>query len=135
MPIAAFLCTALASLSQKIDSGIWWAPGVVGAVAVYYGYNLATELFTGFGRKGKSAEVVAEELAREVRGYLASDAPVGEHLADKLLIPLALAGAGSFVATPLSSHATTNMDVIREFLPRKFRVDRSRETVHRVDVE
>jgi len=34
--------------------------------------------------------------------------------------PLALAGGGSFVATPLSLHSTTNMDVISLFLPRKF---------------
>jgi len=27
------------------------------------------------------------------------------------------------------------MDVISQFLPRKFRVDRSKETVHRVDVD
>jgi RNA 3'-terminal phosphate cyclase (ATP) len=59
---------------------------------------------------------------------------VGEHLADQLLIPLALAGGGSFVTTPLSSHATTNMDVVAMFLPRKFSVDRQNETRHRVDV-
>ena len=94
-----------------------------------------TELLTGFGEKRVSAEMVGQRLAEEVGAYLESGAPVGEHLADQLLIPLALAGGGSFVATPLSSHATTNMDVIREFLPRKFRIDRSRETVHRVDVE
>ena len=29
----------------------------------------------------------------------------------------------------------TNMDVIAQFLPRKFRVDRSKETAHRVDVD
>jgi len=60
--------------------------------------------------------------------------PVGEHLADQLLIPLALAGAGSFLTTPLSLHATTNIHVIEKFLPRKFSVDRSSETRHRVDV-
>jgi RNA 3'-terminal phosphate cyclase (ATP) len=94
-----------------------------------------TELFTGFGEKRVSAEMVGQRLAEEVGAYLESGAPVGEYLADQLLIPLALAGGGSFVSTPLSSHSTTNMDVIGRFLSRKFRVDRSKETVHRVDVE
>jgi small-conductance mechanosensitive channel len=47
VPIAAFLFTALATLSQKVDSGIFWAPGVVGLSAVYYGYCLATQLISG----------------------------------------------------------------------------------------
>lgn len=94
-----------------------------------------TELFTGFGEKKVTAERVGQLLAEEVGVYLESGAPVGEYLADQLLIPMALAGGGSFVSTPLSSHSTTNMDVIRQFLRRKFRVDRSKETVHRVDVE
>lgn len=94
-----------------------------------------TELFTGFGEKKVSAEQVGKRLADEVAVYLESGAPVGEYLADQLLIPLALAGGGSFVSTPLSPHSTTNMDVIAMFLPRKFRVDRSAETRHRVDVE
>jgi RNA 3'-terminal phosphate cyclase (ATP) len=93
-----------------------------------------TELFTGFGEKRVSAEAVAERLAKEVREYLESGAPVGEYLADQLLIPIALAGGGSFAATPLSSHSTTNLDVIEMFLARKFRVDRSTETQHRVSI-
>ncbi len=111
------------------------SPGPGNAVMVELGWEHATELFTGFGEKRVSAEDVANRLEKEVRAYLATEAPVGEHLADQLLIPLALAGGGSFTATPLSLHATTNMDVIARFLPATFRVDRSKESVHRVDVE
>jgi RNA 3'-terminal phosphate cyclase (ATP) len=93
-----------------------------------------TEIVTGFGEKKVSAETVAERACAEARAYLETGAPVGEHLADQLLLPLALAGAGSFVATPLSSHATTNIDVIRMFLSRNFEVDRSSERAHRVIV-
>jgi RNA 3'-terminal phosphate cyclase (ATP) len=93
-----------------------------------------TELFTSFGEKRVSAEAVAERLAKDVREYLESGAPVGEYLADQLLIPLALAGGGSFATTPLSSHSTTNIDVIEKFLPRKFTVERPSETQHRVSV-
>jgi RNA 3'-terminal phosphate cyclase (ATP) len=75
-----------------------------------------TELFTRVGERGLRAEVVAERAAEEAQAYLATGAPVGEHLADQLLLPLALAGGGSFVTGPLSLHTTTNIEVIKKFL-------------------
>ncbi len=82
-----------------------------------------TEVFTGFGEKGLSAEAVAETTVREVRRYLAAGVPVGEHLADQLLLPMALAGSGAFLTTPLSRHATTTVQVIQAFLPVRFDVE------------
>ncbi|MEW5788814.1 MAG: RNA 3'-terminal phosphate cyclase [Pseudomonadota bacterium] len=81
------------------------------------------EVFTGLGERGLPAETVADRLARMVRGFLDSDASVGEHLADQLLLPLALAGGGGFTAPVLSSHARTNMAVIQRFLPVEFAVE------------
>lgn len=75
------------------------------------------EVFTGFGEKGVRAETVANSVVDDTRQYLASSAPVGEYLADQLLVPLALAGRGVFRATGLSRHARTNIDVIHQFLP------------------
>lgn len=75
-----------------------------------------TEVFTEFGQKGVRAQEVAHRLHRQVSAYLASEAPVGEHLADQLLLPLALAGGGSFRTTKPSLHLTTNIEVIRMFL-------------------
>ena len=40
-----------------------------------------------------------------------------EHLADQLLLPMALAGGGSFSCNKVSQHALTNADVISRFLP------------------
>ena len=76
-----------------------------------------TELFTSFGARGKPAEQVARQVVREARHYLKAEVPVGQHLADQLLLPLAVAGGGSFVTLPLSPHATTNIEVIKRFLP------------------
>jgi RNA 3'-terminal phosphate cyclase (ATP) len=76
-----------------------------------------TELFCGFGRLGASAESVATEAVKEARVYIASEAAVGEHLADQLLLPFALAGGGVFTASKLNRHARTNMDVVSAFLP------------------
>ena len=75
------------------------------------------EVVTGHGEKGLRAELVAERACDEMQRYLAADAPVGEHLADQLLLPLAVAGGGRFrAAEPLSLHATTNIDTIRRFI-------------------
>jgi len=62
------------------------------------------------------AEKVARGVADEAARYLAANVPVGEHLADQLLIPIALAGGGSFRTLPLTDHTRTNIDVIRKFL-------------------
>ena len=75
-----------------------------------------TEVFTSMGERGVRAEVVAERAVREVEQYLAHKAAVGEHLADQLLIPLALAGGGSYPTGPLSLHTTTNIEIIKKFL-------------------
>jgi len=76
-----------------------------------------TETFTGFGEVGVRAEKVAHALAGEVRKHVAADVPVGEHLADQLLVPLALAGGGEFRTLAPSLHTRTNMEVIDRFLP------------------
>jgi RNA 3'-terminal phosphate cyclase (ATP) len=50
------------------------------------------------------------------RKYLAADVPVGRHLADQLLVPMALGCAGEFTTPPLTQHTMTNIEVIRKFL-------------------
>jgi RNA 3'-terminal phosphate cyclase (ATP) len=76
-----------------------------------------TETFTGFGERGVRAEQVADAVIDQARHYLSTTAPVGEYLADQLLIPLAMAGGGAFRAVGLSRHARTNIEVIEKFLP------------------
>jgi RNA 3'-terminal phosphate cyclase (ATP) len=69
-----------------------------------------------------SAEKVASIAARDAREHLVSRAAAGEHLTDQLLLPLALAGAGSFTAEKINMHARTNMAVISQFLPVQFEI-------------
>lgn len=91
------------------------------ALMVVLQYEHITEVFTSFGEKGVSAEQVARNVLQEVRAYQASQAPVGPHLADQLMIPLALAAlngsGGQFWATELTEHSRTNARVIEQFLP------------------
>jgi RNA 3'-terminal phosphate cyclase (ATP) len=75
-----------------------------------------TEVFTGFGERGVRAETVADRVADEALAYLAADVPVGQHLADQLLLLFALAGGGQFRTLPLSAHARTQQDIIEKFL-------------------
>ena len=78
-----------------------------------------TEVFTGFAERGVAAEVVAKGAVAAAQKYAASDAAVGTYLADQLLLPMALAGGGSFTASEWSQHAATNAKVIQQFLPVK----------------
>jgi len=75
-----------------------------------------TEVFTRIGERGIRAEVIAEEAADEALDYLGAQAPVGEHLADQLLIPLALCGGGTFATTRVSLHTQTNIEIVKKFL-------------------
>ncbi|MGC4095130.1 MAG: RNA 3'-terminal phosphate cyclase [Polyangiaceae bacterium] len=78
-----------------------------------------TEQVTGFGERGVSAESVAQSVSQEVRRYLASGMPVGEHLADQLLLPMALGGGGSFRTLEPSLHCKTQLALIELFLGRR----------------
>ena len=74
------------------------------------------EMVTVFGEVDITAEEVAARGAEMLEGYLAHGAPVGQHLADQLVIPMALAGEGSYATGPLSEHTRTNLDVVARFI-------------------
>jgi RNA 3'-terminal phosphate cyclase (ATP) len=75
-----------------------------------------TEVFTSFGQRGVRAEAVAESVVEAVERYLNAEVPVGEHLADQLLVPLGLAGGGAFRTHAPSNHLKTNAAVLKHFL-------------------
>ncbi|MCS7283508.1 MAG: RNA 3'-terminal phosphate cyclase [Anaerolineae bacterium] len=80
--------------------------------------------FSAYGRKGVPAEQVAEEACRELLAHHESGAPVDPHLADQLLLPMALAaGTSRFVTSAITGHLLTNLTVIQAFLPVQVRVD------------
>ncbi len=78
-------------------------------------YENVTEVFSAVGSVGTSAEAVARQVADETREYVASQRPVGVHMADQLMLPLAALGGGCYSAAPLSQHASTNIAVLRLF--------------------
>jgi len=96
---------------REVDSR---GPGNVAMVVAEHEH--VTEVFTGFGKRGRRAEDVGESVAREAKAWLEAEVPVGEHLADQLMLLLALAGGGAFRTLPLSGHATTQPHTIGAFL-------------------
>ena len=92
-----------------------YGPGNIVTLEVHSEH--VTEVFTGVGRRGVRAETVAGDAAEAARRYLAADdVPVGDCLADQLLLPMALAGGGSYRTLALTRHSETNVEVIRKFL-------------------
>ena len=93
-----------------------------------------TEVFTGFGQRGVKAEKVAAGVAREAKRYLDAGTPVDEHLADQLLLPMALAGAGRYRTTVPTPHTTTNMETIRKFLDAAIEIEEVENKVFEVAI-
>ena len=75
-----------------------------------------TEVVTGFGKRGVRAEQVARYAKEEMDRYLDSDAATGEHLADQLLLPMAVGGGGAFTTVHATEHTKTNAEVIQKFV-------------------
>ncbi len=90
-----------------------------GAVALLFaGYERCTAGFTGFGRKGLPAERVAESACESFFAHHATRAPADPHLADQLILPMALAAGTSRVHTSaITRHLLTSLAVVRSFLP------------------
>ncbi|MBL8300926.1 MAG: RNA 3'-terminal phosphate cyclase [Rhodanobacteraceae bacterium] len=89
--------------------------GPANALVLTATFEQVSEVIVGLGEQGVSAETVASSATDELRTYLAHGAPVGTHLADQLLLPLVLAGGGSYVTGRPSLHLETNAAVIRAF--------------------
>lgn len=82
------------------------------ALLIEFESEHVTEMVTAVGERGVPAEEVAERAAKEALAYETSGVPVGEHLADQLLIPLALARGGAFRTLAPSSHTTTQAELV-----------------------
>jgi RNA 3'-terminal phosphate cyclase (ATP) len=106
--------------SQLLIRGLPVEQGPGNALLITLKYEHVTEVFTAFGEKSVRAEAVARQALQDARRYIASNAAVGEHLADQLMLPLALASSGGFTTETVSMHVTTNAQVIERFLSVRF---------------
>lgn len=82
-----------------------------------YIFEHVTEVFSGFGQSSLRAEKVADGAIDQAVDWLNSGTAVAEHLADQLLLPMAMASGGSFTTPRMTEHLQSNIAVIERFLP------------------
>ena len=98
-------------------------------------FEFTTEVVTGFGKLGVSAESLAKTAAHRMAGFLSSDAFAGPYLADQLLLPFALAGGGRFTTVKPSQHARTAADIIERFTGQHWVFDQQPSGCHIVHLQ
>ena len=84
------------------------------------------------GERGKKAEIVGEEAAKNLMAEIDSKAPVDMHLADQLLQFLALAG-GKIKASKITNHTKTNIYTIEKFLGKIFSINESNNIISTIN--
>lgn len=102
------------------------------ALLLEAGFDHVTEIVTGFGRLGTSAQSLAKTAAQRMAGFLASEAFAGPYLADQLLLPFALAGTGAFTTVKPTRHSRTAADIIALFTGRRFTFEPQASGTHLV---
>ncbi|MCP5548003.1 MAG: RNA 3'-terminal phosphate cyclase [Akkermansiaceae bacterium] len=110
-------------------------PGRGVACLVEARFEHGTEMTCSFGEQGVSAEKVGRRAGKLMNDFVGSQAAVGRHLADQLLLPMALAGKGLFTTTAPDDHLPTNIAVIRAFLDISFRVTERSGGVWEIETE
>jgi RNA 3'-terminal phosphate cyclase (ATP) len=92
------------------------SPGI--CLEIFADFGVLSAGFVSPGKRGKPAEQLAEEAVGALIAFLGSGAAVDMHLADQLVLPLALApGASRFTTSRVTSHLLTVLDVVSLFLP------------------
>ena len=86
-------------------------------IVVTLRHTESTLVMTQLGNRDEPAEVFAGALADRMELFLATDAPIDPYLADQILVPMAMAGGGSFRTVEPTAHTRTQIDVLGAFLP------------------
>jgi RNA 3'-terminal phosphate cyclase (ATP) len=124
------------NLLDTIDAPVDIRPVRSRSISTGAGIFLATEYNNGrggfgvLGAKGMPSEVVAEKAVTALLDFHDNGAAVDEHLADQLIVPLALAeGPSTFSTAAITPHLLTNIAVVQTFIDRPIDVDEKRHTV------
>lgn len=99
------------------------ASGPGTAVYLLAEYEHGTAAFISYGRRGKPAEQVAQEAVEMFLAHHATDAPVDPHLADQLILPMAVAETpSSFTTSEITAHLLTNIWVVEQFVDTRIHI-------------
>lgn len=107
-------------------------PGI--ALILESGFENVTEIVSGFGKLGLSAERIGRTAGKRMAGYEASSAFAGPYLQDQLLLPMALAGGGAFTSVKISQHTRTAAHIIALFTGRDCRFEEAGPNGHLVRI-
>jgi len=91
------------------------SPGPGNVVTAFLRLGERVHAFTAFGQVGRPARRVATLAAQQLRRFLGSRATVDVHLADQVLLPMALARGGRIRVDAPSSHTTTNLELLADW--------------------
>jgi len=81
-------------------------------------YENSQGCFCALGARGKPAERVADEAVDEMMDFVSTDGAIDAHLADQLILPLALASGTSELRTScITPHLLANAEIVKMFLP------------------
>ncbi|MBQ7609289.1 MAG: RNA 3'-phosphate cyclase [Desulfovibrionaceae bacterium] len=86
------------------------------AVVIRTEHGLERMVFAEYGEPKRPPTKVAEIAARHALAYVQSESAVDYNLGDQLLVPMALAGAGSMTVSKITNHLTTCLMTIGLFL-------------------
>lgn len=91
-------------------------PGV--ALMLDAAFENVTEVVSGFGKLGLSAEKIGATAGKRMAGYEASGAFAGPYLQDQLILPFAIAGGGAFSSVKIGEHSRTAAQIAGMFTGR-----------------
>ncbi|MDQ3037087.1 MAG: RNA 3'-terminal phosphate cyclase [Myxococcota bacterium] len=113
---------------QVFDASL--GPGNVFFVELEHEHGAS--MFASFGQRAARAEHVAEMAISRALAFSESDGAIEEHLADQLLLPMAIGKGGVFTTTEPTSHAQSQAELLRRFLDVDVDVTTSDERTYRV---
>lgn len=91
--------------------------------------------FSSLGERGKKAEIVGEEAAREFLDYYSSHACLDHHLADQIVLYLTAANSESAFTVPsITDHLFTNLWVIEKFLGIGYTIEGEKGNPGKIDI-
>lgn len=115
--------------SVEDTPGLQPSPGPGLACALLLTSAVGTDVVTGLGEKGTPTEAVMGDTADVARGFQLAGVPVGPHLADQLLVYLALGAGGRFLTVQPTLHFETQISTLEKFLGERIEVRDQKESV------
>ncbi len=104
-------------LEARVEPRRLRGDGPGAGIFLFVEYEHVVAGFTSYGRKGLPAERVAEAACEDLLAHHRVGAPVDPHLADQLVVPMALAeGESRLVTSQVTQHLLTNVWVVQQFL-------------------